>query len=236
MTGEVIGLIPARGGSKGIPGKNLVALAGKPLLSYTSEAALSARLLNRVIVSTDDTTIAAAARELGLDVPFLRPAELSGDGTPMLPVIQHALAWCEGAGIVVSMIVLLQPTSPLRRAQHIDAAIELAAATQAQTVISVVKVPHNFAPDSVMTIDDGRLMPYADGPMILRRQEKPEYLARNGPAVLAIRASTIRQGTLYGEPTVAYEMDAESSIDIDDPEDLWLAEQYIRRRDNVLGR
>lgn len=229
MPGIVLGLIPARGGSKGIPGKNLVALAGKPLLAYTVEAALAARRLDRVIVSTDDSAIAEAARTLGAEVPFLRPAELAADATPMLPVIEHALDWCAANGAPVRMVVLLQPTSPLRRARHIDDALALAENREAETVVSVVAVPHNFAPDSVMVEEDGRLKPYLDGPMVLRRQEKRRYLARNGPAILAVRGEVIRRGALYGEPTLGYEMDAVSSLDIDEPGDLWLAEQHIRR-------
>jgi CMP-N-acetylneuraminic acid synthetase len=230
MPDIVLGLIPARGGSKAIIGKNLIPLAGQPLLAYTISAALQASRLDRIIVSTDDTTIAKAAIAMGVEAPFLRPAELSGDTTPMLPVIQHAIDWCEKDGTPVGVVVLLQPTSPLRRAQHIDEALALADIENAETVVSVVSVPHNFSPDSVMVEQDGRLLPYQDGPMALRRQEKSRYLARNGPAILAVRVSTLRGGTLYGDPTVGYEMSAATSIDIDEPEDLWLAEQYLTRK------
>lgn len=228
--GAIVGLVPARGGSKAIPGKNLVCLVGKPLLSYTAEAALGARTLDRVIVSTDDEAIAAAARDMGLDAPFLRPAELAGDDTPMLPVIAHALDWCEATDMEVAAIVLLQPTSPLREARHIDDAVALLRTEKAETVVSVVPVPHRYAPESVMTMTGGRLAPFVDGPMVLRRQDKQLLYARNGPAVLAIRTAVIRRGALYGEPTLGYEMDAASSLDIDEPDDLWLAEQYLRRR------
>lgn len=230
MQGIVLGLIPARGGSKAIPGKNLAPLAGRPLLAYTTEAALAATRLDRVIVSTDDAAIADAARDLGSEVPFVRPASLAGDTTPMLPVIEHAIDWCEKDGSPVGMVVLLQPTSPLRRAHHIDEAVGMAGTQNAETVVSVVEVPHNFSPDSVMVEDGRRLQPYLDEPMVLRRQEKRRYLARNGPAILAIRTSVIRRGVLYGDPTLGYEMDAEASLDIDEPEDLWLAEQYLQRR------
>lgn len=228
--GAVLGLIPARGGSKAIPGKNLVSLLGKPLLAYTGEAALASKSLDRIIVSTDDGAIAAAARGMGLDVPFLRPADLAGDETPMLPVIVHALDWCEANGMGVAAIVLLQPTSPLRQTRHIDGAVDLLHDTDAETVVSVVSVPHRYAPESVMTMSDGRLTPFSDGPMILRRQDKGLVYARNGPAVLAVRTEVIRRGALYGDPTLGYEMDAASSLDIDELDDLWLAEQYLRRR------
>jgi CMP-N-acetylneuraminic acid synthetase len=226
----IIGLIPARGGSKAIPGKNLVPLAGKPLLAYTAEAARGARRLDRVLLSTDDEKIAASGRALGLEVPFLRPAELADDNTPMQPVIAHALDWCEREGRPARVVVLLQPTSPLRRAGHIDEAVSLLLQKNAATVVSVMAVPHRFTPGSLMTATaGGALKPLLDGEMVLQRQDKPRLFARNGPAILAVRAEVVRGGALYGEPTVGYEMDAESSLDIDEPEDLWLAEQYLLR-------
>lgn len=233
MPDIVLGLIPARGGSKAIIGKNLTPLAGRPLLAYTTSAALQATRLDRIIVSTDDAAIAKEAIALGVEAPFLRPADLSGDTTPMLPVIQHAVDWCEKDGTPVGMVVLLQPTSPLRCAEHIDEALALADAENAETVVSVVSVPHNFSPDSVMVEQDGQLLPFLDGPMVLRRQEKSRYVARNGPAILAVRGSAIRRGTLYGNPTVGYEMTAATSIDIDEPEDLWLAQQYLTRKNGI---
>jgi CMP-N-acetylneuraminic acid synthetase len=227
---DVIGLIPARGGSKAIPGKNLVALAGKPLLAYTAEAARAARRLDRVLLSTDDDKIAAAGRALGLEVPFLRPAELASYDTPMLPVIAHALDWCVREGKPARAVVLLQPTSPLRRARHIDEAVTLLLEKNAATVVSVMAVPHRFTPGSLMVAGaDGALTPLQDGRMVLQRQDKPRLFARNGPAILAIRTDVVRDGALYAEPTLGYEMDAESSLDIDEPEDLWLAQQYLLR-------
>jgi CMP-N-acetylneuraminic acid synthetase len=230
VAGGIIGLVPARGGSKAIPGKNLVPLAGKPLLAYTAEAARAARSLDRILLSTDDEKIAAAGRTLGLEVPFLRPAELAGDNTPMLPVIAHALDWCEHEGKSARAVVLLQPTSPLRRARHIDEAVSLLLDKNAATVVSVMAVPHRFTPGSLMTAGaDGALKPLLQGDMVLQRQDKPRLFARNGPAILAVRAEVVRGGALYGEPTLGYEMDAASSFDIDEPEDLWLAGQYLTR-------
>jgi CMP-N,N'-diacetyllegionaminic acid synthase len=227
----VIGLIPARGGSKSIPRKNLVALAGRPLLAYTAAAALGSRRLDRTILSTDDAEIAALGRSLGLEVPFLRPEQLAGDTAEMVPVMRHALNWLTEQGTAVAALVLLQPTSPLRQAGHIDEAVELLLASSAETVVSVVEVPHQYSPASVMTMHaDGRLTPLLPGPPILRRQDKPRVFARNGPAILAVRSAALRRGTLYGEPTIGYRMSAPDSIDIDEPDDLWLVEQYIQRR------
>jgi CMP-N,N'-diacetyllegionaminic acid synthase len=227
----VVGLIPARGGSKSIPRKNLAMLAGQPLLAYTAAAAVGARRLDRTILSTDDEEIAEFGRSLGVEVPFLRPAHLAGDAVEMIPVIRHVLDWLADQGIAAATLVLLQPTSPLRQARHIDEAVELLDTSRAETVVSVVEVPHQYGPASVMTRhEDGRLTPFLSGPAILRRQDKPRVFARNGPAILAVRCAALRRGTLYGEPTVGYCMSAADSLDIDEPDDLWLAEHYIRRR------
>jgi len=229
---NILGLIPARGGSKAIPHKNIVPLAGKPLLAYTCDAALSSRRLTRVLLNTDDPQIAEVGRACGVEVPFLRPAELAQDETPILPVIQHTLGWLlENQGFETDVVVLLQPTSPLRSAEHIDAAVDLLLEKGADTVVSVVEVPHQFNPVSVMRLDErGYLVPFLPGEMILRRQDKPRVYARNGPAVLVVRRDTLEGGKLYGERTLPYEMDAASSLDIDAPDDLVLAEFWLQRR------
>src|SRR5438552_7751137 len=125
MSLKVIGIIPARGGSKGVPRKNIRPLAGKPLLAYTAEAALAARRLSGVLLSTDDAEIAEAGRQCGLEIPFLRPAELAQDNSPTLPVLQHAVAWLESQGRHYDAICLLQPTSPFRSRGMIDGCIDL---------------------------------------------------------------------------------------------------------------
>ena len=226
----VLGVVPARGGSKGIPNKNLAMLAGRPLLAYTVDALRTSRRLSRCIVSTDDVGIADAARTLGLDVPFMRPAELASDDTPMLPVLLHAAREVARAGLAVDAVVLLQPTSPLRRATHIDAAIDLLESTGADSVVSVVDVPHQFNPVSVMRLEDGRLRPFADGPLITRRQDKPRVYARNGPAVLAVRTRVLEAGSLYGDDCRPLIMTAAESLDIDGPDDLALAELMLTVR------
>lgn len=228
---NILGLIPARGGSKAIPKKNIVLLAEKPLLAYTCEAALDSQRLTRVLLDTDDQEIAEAGRACGVEVPFMRPRNLAADDTPILPVIQHALERLkEQQNFLVDVLVLLQPTSPLRKAEHIDSAVDLLLDSNADTVVSVVTVPHNFNPDSVMHLGEGGyLTPFEVGTMILRRQDKPRVYARNGPAVLVIRRETLEQNTLYGEKTLPYEMDAASSVDIDSLDDLALAEFWLKR-------
>lgn len=226
-----VGIIPARGGSKGIPQKNLAPCAGRPLMAYTAEAARGSKRLQRVLLSTDSEGIANAGRSLGLEVPFLRPAELAQDDTPMVAVLQHMLERLATAGASVDALVLLQPTSPLRRAGHIDAAIDLFEKSGAATVVSVMPVPHQFTPGSVMELNDGRLTPWLkDRPPVLRRQDKPLLYARNGPAILIVQANVIRQGRLYGEPTVGYVMRPNDSFDVDGPEDLRLVECLLEAR------
>jgi CMP-N,N'-diacetyllegionaminic acid synthase len=225
---QVLGIIPARGGSKGVAGKNLQTLAGRPLLAYTADAARASRRLSRVVLSTDDPLIAETGVSLGLDVPFMRPAALASDEAPMLGVIQHAMH-ALAPGFVADTIVLLQPTSPFRRAEHIDSAVELLDASGADSVVSVCEVPHHFNPVSVMTLDEGRLRPFVAGPLILQRQDKPRVYARNGPAVLAVRAAVLDRGSLYGDDCRPLVMTADESIDIDSAADLDYAEHVLRR-------
>lgn len=215
----VLGLIPARGGSKGIPQKNLATLAGKPLLQWTVEAALAATTLARVVVSTDDDEIAAAA---GCDV-LRRPPALAADETPMLDVVLHALAELGP----VEAVCLLQPTSPLRRAEHVDGAVRLFEQSGADAVVSVVPVPHPFLPGSLMRLEEGRLVAL-DPAAPTRRQDKAALYARNGPAVLVVRAAGLAGRGLYGGDLRPYEMAPEESVDVDLPFDLVVAEAVLR--------
>ena len=229
---NVLGLIPARGGSKGIPGKNITPLAGKPLLAYTCEAALGSRCLSRVLLNTDDPQIAEIGKQFGVEVPFLRTAHLAQDDTPILPVIQQTLEWlAEQDSYIPQAIMLLQPTSPLRRSAHIDAAIDIFNRKNADTVVSVLEVPHQFNPVSVMNLTkDGCLVPYYKGPMILRRQDKPAVFARNGPAVLVTRREVIKRGQLYGERVFPYLMGRIESLDIDEEIDIQIADYWLQKR------
>jgi CMP-N-acetylneuraminic acid synthetase len=230
MTPYVLGIVPARGGSKGIVGKNLAPLDGRPLIAYTADAVRGSRRLSRTIVTTDDEAVAAAAASAGLDVPFRRPAHLAGDAVAMLPVLQHAVETLRGDGVDPDVVVLLQPTSPLRRGDHIDAAIALLESSRADSVVSVMEVPHRFSPVSVLTMVGDRLFPLFDGPAVSRRQDKPRVYARNGPAVLAIRTDVLMAGSLYGEDCRALLMAEEDSLDVDTAFDLRLAELLLRER------
>lgn len=228
---QILGVVPARGGSKTIPRKNLALVAGRPLLAWTADAALGSVRLARTVLSTDDPEIAEVGRALGLEVPFLRPAALAADETPMLAVLQQLVEALEREeGYRPDAVALLQPTSPLRRAHHIDAAIELLSSTGADSVVSVVAVPHQFSPVSVLREDHGRLVPWGEGPTVTRRQDKPVLYARNGPAVLVTRRAVVGQGSLYGADSRPLVMSPEESIDIDTPWDLELAGWLLGRR------
>jgi CMP-N,N'-diacetyllegionaminic acid synthase len=220
---EVVALIPARGGSRGIPRKNLAVVAGRPLLAWAVDAARGSERVTRTVVSTDDAEIAAAARELGAEV-LARPPELAADETPMAGVIAHALVELPGADV----LVLLQPTSPLRRARHVDEAVDLLVSSGADSVVSVVEVPHRYRPGSLMALDGERLVRLADD-RATTRQEKPAVYARNGPAVLVLRPERLG-ADLYGGDCRAYVMEPRDSIDVDDPFDLELAELLLQAR------
>ena len=213
---DVLGLIPARGGSTGVPRKNLAPVAGKPLLAWTVEAALAASELTRVVVSTDDDEIAATA---GVEV-LRRPAELAAHDAPMLDVVRHAVT-----ELSPDVVVLLQPTSPLRRAEHVDAAVRLLLESDADAVVSVVAVPHRFSPDALMDVVDGRVVARGNA---RTRQEKELVYARNGPAVLAVLSDRLGDD-LYGGDCRPYLMDERDSLDVDDPFDLELADLLLRR-------
>lgn len=230
---NVLGLIPARGGSKGIRRKNLTLLNGKPLIEYTIGAARGSRYLSRIIVSTDDPEIADVSLALGAEVPFLRPDALAQDETGAGEVMIHAIDWLEqNESWVADIIVYLQPTSPLRKSHHIDDAIQLLASDNLDVVVSVTEVPHQYTPESLMHIRDGRLFPhYERSTQVTRRQEKGSYFARNGPAVLACtRHSLYSPRGFYGEPNrvLPLVMDARDSIDIDSELDLVLASCLMR--------
>ena len=224
----VLGLVPARGGSKGVPGKNVRPLAGHTLLEYTARAARESGVLDRVILSTDAPEIADAGRRAGLEVPFMRPASLAADDTPMLPVIEHALAETAKHGWVPSIIVLLQPTSPLRRPDHIRDAVNLLRETNADSVVTVVEIPRHLSPDYVMRIDGGRLKPFLPGGQrITRRQDARPAYSRDG-TVYAFRRSTLeRWGGIYGDDCRPLLIDVRESLSIDTQDDWEQAERVL---------
>jgi CMP-N-acetylneuraminic acid synthetase len=233
----VLGVVTARAGSKGIPGKNTKLLAGKPLIAYTIEAALASGAFDRLILSTDDRHAAAIARELGCEVPFARPAELSTDDTPHLPVMIHAARWLlDREGYRSEWTMILMPTSPLRQPRHIVEAVELAVSSGADSVVSVDRVPAHYHPLRTLKVgEDGwaRLVvgdrPVRERPA--RRQGLPAAWVFNG-AIYLFRTALLfdrAEPTLYGERVVTYPMTAPSGHNIDEWSDWAEAERILSR-------
>lgn len=233
MRKEILGIIPARGGSKTIPKKNMVLLNGVPLIDYTIEAVKRSRWITRKILSSDDDLIMDYCLKRGIEVPFKRPGSLAGDEIPMFDVIVHALNFLdENEGYKPDYIILLQPTSPLRTAQHIDEALKILTESKADSMVSVVDVPHNFNPYSIMDFDGRYVRPFLDfNESNNLRQKKPRFYARNGPAVLAMTYDcVIDKKSLYGDKILPYFMKREESIDIDEQNDLEIAGLLLTRK------
>src|SRR5438552_1205516 len=230
---RVLGVITARGGSKGIPRKNIASLLGRPLLAYTAEAALAARRLTRVILSTDDEEIAGAGRACGLEVPFLRPVELAADDTPSLPVVQHAVVWFEERDERFDAVCLLQPTHPLRKAETIDACLALLEREAADAVVTMLPVPCHYNPYWVyFRSEDGslRLSAGEDEAPPPRRQDLPAAFHREGSVYVTRRDVLMEGNSLYGRRLLGYAVDATESVNIDCPEDLARAARLLRAR------
>ena len=232
---EVLALIPARGGSKALPGKNIAPFMGKPLIAWSIESALDARLVTRTMVTTDDEAIAAASRDAGAEVPFLRPAELAEDHVRDLPVFQHALAWLrEHEGYVPDLVVQLRPTSPLRPDGLIDEAVEQVAARPDADSLRAVCVP-TASPFKMWRIVDGVLAPLLDSGVPEQhdapRQTLPEVFWQIG-TIDVIRTATItEQGSMSGRIILPLVVDASLDADIDDQVSL----DWAVRRAEALG-
>jgi CMP-N-acetylneuraminic acid synthetase len=232
---RILGLIPARGGSKGIPRKNLRPLAGKPLIEYTCEAALASRRLARTIVSTDCPAIAKVARAVGCEVPFLRPSHLATDSATSVSVVRHALDWLAQHGQPrPDMVALLQPTAPLRAAWHIDQAVALLESSGSDSVVSVTSLPAHYHPEWQFVIRAGELRTYADvplGQLVPRRQELAPTYTRNGAIYLFRTKAFTATGSLYGDRCRAYVMAAGVSVNIDTRADWRRAERLLADQD-----
>jgi N-acylneuraminate cytidylyltransferase len=222
----VLGVITARGGSKGLPRKNVLDLGGKPLIAWTIEAARAAETIDRVVVSSDDAEIIAVAQAWGADAPFVRPAELARDDTPGVEPVLHAL---EAVGQPYDYVVLLQPTSPFRTSQDIDAAVSMCVATGAPAVVGVAAAKASLYWTFTVAAD-GLMQPVLPAQGVIgRRQEIPPTYTLNG-AMYVARTDWLRSsGTFFGEATVAFVMSAEHSIDIDSPLDLRIARALVAR-------
>lgn len=225
----VLGVIPARGGSKGVPRKNIRLLAGKPLLQYTAEAARASRRLTRVVLSTDDAEIAEVGRRCGLEVPFLRPPELAQDTTPTLDVLVHLLRTLEEKGERYDAVCLLQPTAPLRGPELIDACIDLLVSSQADAVVTVLPVPAEHHPHWVYFQGSDKMLRLSNGAKapVARRQDLPPAFHREGSVYVTRRNVLLEQHSLYGERVAGYPVDPARSVNIDDLADWERAEALL---------
>lgn len=235
MDKEILGIIPARGGSKSIPRKNIKLFAGKPLIAWAIDTLRQSGVVGRVIVSTDDEEIAQVARKHGAQVPFMRPAELAGDTTPTLPVLQQALQWLkENEGYSPDFVVLLEPTSPSKRHFHVREVVKMLIKTGADSTISVSEVPGVFNPYWQLKLgEDGRVELFTGGSMrnvIRRRQDLPKTYYRNS-SIYAFRPELLftDDPSFYGEDVRAYVTDSKYAFDIDTPEDWEFAERQFKK-------
>lgn len=226
----VLGVIPARGGSKSIPNKNIATLAGKPLIAHTIEAALGCKVFNDLILSTDSPIIACCAAQYGLLATDLRPPELATDTARSIDVVLYELQKYErDHSTVVNLVVLLQPTAPMRTAKDIDQALEIFFRSSADSLVSVYEA--SFVHPSIMYyMEDGRLSPVLrEGRQLERRQEFKPVFVRNGSLYIVKRALILEKKTLACANPAAYIMPRERSLNIDEPYDLELAEWMMRR-------
>jgi CMP-N,N'-diacetyllegionaminic acid synthase len=228
----VLGLVPARSGSKELPRKNINALHdGRSLIDYTARAADDSGVLDRVVLSTDSEEIAEVGRRAGLEVPFLRPASLAADDTPMLLVIKHAIQTLEDAGWDAEIVVLLQPTSPLRRGDHIRDAVHLLRQTNADSVVSVREVPRELSPDYVMKIEAGALKPFLpDSARITRRQDARPAYSRDGTVYACWRRTIDRFDSIYGDDCRPLIIEAADSLSINSSADWDAAKRILAAR------
>lgn len=234
---RILCVITARGGSKSIPRKNIKELGGKPLIAYTIEAAKDSGVFDRIILSTDDPEIADVVRSYGVEVPFMRPAELAQDTTPHLPVMQHAVTRLkEQEGYDPDFVAILQPTAPLRQAFHIREAVALLQKTGADSVVSMVEIPGHHSPHWAVKVDEhglGTLL-ISGNPIrkrIPRRQSLPKAYTHSGHIYLFRTALLFDpvEPNFYGDKVAVYVVSEPYNVNIDDPEDWERAETAVRR-------
>lgn len=229
-----IGVIPARGGSKGLPGKNIADLGGKPLLAWTIEAALGSKRIDRVVLSTDSEEIADVGRKYGAEVPFLRPAELATDTAPTAPVVEHAISFLEKKdGVTFDYAVKLQPATPFRTSAHIDEAIARFEQGAHESLITIYK--HEYPPWWMFLLDGDRIkpvLPWREDPNIfnMSRQRFPKVYRPNGAFYITHRERLRRTGDMINPESCGYlVMGAEESVDIDTIFDLMLARELLAK-------
>ncbi len=222
---KVLAVIPARGGSKGIKNKNIYPLCGKPLIAYSIEAAKKSNYIDEIVVSTDSEKIANIAKEYGASVPFLRPSELATDTSKSIDAIIYTIETLKKNGNIFDILVLLQPTSPLRITEDIDGALYTFAKKSFKSIVSVSEVNDN--PILIRTIDDdGKLRRLLNTDSSVRRQDMKNYYRVNGSIYINL-ISEINANTSFNDNELPYIIPQERSVDIDELKDLAVAEWYL---------
>lgn len=226
---NVLGIIPARGGSKALPRKNLMFLAGKPLVAYAIASAFESKMLSRILVSTDDKEIADVCGKYGADVPFLRPKRLASDRAGMLPVMQHSVKWVEeNEGFRPDVIVLLQPTTPFRTGMHIDAVIKKLVQTGCDSVLTVREV--DYSPYFMKRLAGDRAYPLLKSGRIVRRQDAPVVYQPSGMVYATTYDVLMRRNKILGPDTRGVIVSREDAVNIDTIWDFKLAEVISKER------
>lgn len=222
---RILALIPARGGSKGIKNKNIIPVAGKPLIAYSIDAALHSKYVDDIVVTTDSQIIADVAKEYGARVPFLRPDYLASDTAKTIDAVIHAVDELKNQGHSYDVLLLLQPTQPLRTSEDIDAAIELFYQNNQKATVSVSPVDDH--PLLIRTVSsDGCLTNLLNTGSTCRRQDMPDYYRVNG-CIYLNKISEVDKDLSFNDNKLAYIMPRERAVDIDEPKDLLLAEYYL---------
>jgi len=224
---SILAVIPARGGSKGLPGKNIRKLSGKPLIAWSIEQALNSKYIDKVVVSTESPSIAVLAREYGADVPFLRPKKFATDKARSLDVILHALDFYESKKKIFDIIVLLQPTSPLRKSSDINKAIEGLLINKAKAIVSVCNDGHSPLWSVTLTVNNKIGVSLGKNADKQNRQNLPVFYRINGAIYIAHVDYLKQNNGFFGKYTFAYIMPPERSVDIDSRFDFRLA-QFLK--------
>ncbi|NFT07293.1 MULTISPECIES: acylneuraminate cytidylyltransferase family protein [unclassified Clostridium] len=231
MKNEILAIIPARGGSKGLPGKNILNLNGKPLIAHTILASKNSKFVKRVVVSTDDKEIAEISKKYGAEVPYLRPNSLAKDKSLTIDSVFHMLDYLEKyEDYSPDYVLLLQCTSPLRNEQHIDEAIEKLVKSDFHGIISICESEVNPYWTNILKNESLKYF-LEEGKNITRRQDLPKIYRYNGAIYLAKTEALKRERTFEVENLTGYVMDRESSIDIDTEIDFKIAEIMMKNKD-----
>ncbi|MBU3822732.1 acylneuraminate cytidylyltransferase family protein [Flavobacteriaceae bacterium XHP0103] len=227
---RILAIIPARGGSKGIPNKNIKLLQGKPLLAYTVEIARQSNYFSELIVSSEDASIIDMAKQYGVRAPFVRPKGLAQDDTPTIDVVIHALKWYKKRSVFFDAVCLLQVTCPFRTIEFLEASIAKFIESGCDSLVSVQRVPHKYNPHWTFELNEAGYLEIATGDdtLISRRQELPVAYHRDGSIYITKTDVILNQHSLYGKQMAFMESPEEHEVNIDTPEDWHKAETIIK--------